>query len=157
MKLFGCFLRENSVFLWGKIVMLTDFSEANVLKHYVFSLFFRDFFSGKNAWRRNSILIYKHRFCTIEKWRKKACLLVFSMNLKIAKILNEVCIFDDFLWWSMLNFEKVKKWILTVIWPRESYKLGGLEGGKNRNIRVSLGVQAEQRQAISPVLYFITL
>ena len=57
----------------------------------------------------------------------------------------------------MLNFEKVKNEAPEVIWPMVSYKLGGLEGGKNHIPRVSLGVQAEQRQAISPVLYFITL
>ena len=44
---FDVFWRENTLFLWRKIVFLRDFSEANVLKHCVFSLFLRDFLSGK--------------------------------------------------------------------------------------------------------------
>ena len=46
---FDVFLRENALFLWGKVVILSDFSEANVLKHCVFSLFLRDFLSGKKS------------------------------------------------------------------------------------------------------------
>ena len=46
---FDVFWRENTVFLCGKIVILSDFSEANVLKHCIFSLFLRDLLNGKNS------------------------------------------------------------------------------------------------------------
>ena len=46
---FDVFWRENTVFLCGKIVILSDFSEANVLKHCVFSLILRDFLTGKKS------------------------------------------------------------------------------------------------------------
>ena len=46
---FDVFWRENTLFLWRKIVFLRDFSEANVLKHCVFWLFLRDFLSWKKS------------------------------------------------------------------------------------------------------------
>ena len=73
--------------------------------------FLLQIFLGQN---RDSYLIYQFRVhalfhskkslkkepkitCPIYQWVKKAGFWLFSMNLKNAKILNEVCIFDDFL------------------------------------------------------------
>ena len=43
-------------------------------------------------------ILYMNRdFGAKKKWSKKTCFWFLSMNLMIAKILNEVCIFDDFL------------------------------------------------------------
>ena len=49
---FDVFWRENTLFLWRKIVFLRNSSEANVLKHCVFWLFLRDFLSWKKSSRK---------------------------------------------------------------------------------------------------------
>ena len=61
---FDVFWRENTLFLWRKIVFLRDFSEANVLKHCVFSLFLRDFLSGKKKLKQNRFRECRWSFLT---------------------------------------------------------------------------------------------
>ena len=107
----------NTWFWNEKEWFFSRFFNPLVYKERDFLFFFYTFFRVKKC--MNTKLVYSIWIAILpqKKWSKKACFWLLSMNLKIAKILNEVCIFDDFLWWSMLNFEKVKNEAPVVLWP----------------------------------------
>ena len=100
--IFPCFC----MFFWTNLYIETVF----------FCSFLLRFFECKIASRQNYSITYDCRFWAKKFWSKKACLLVFLMKLDIAEIRGYVCIFDDFVWWSMLNFEKVKNQGPGVLW-----------------------------------------
>ena len=80
-----------------KIVVFQQFFNPLVYRERAF-LFFLYFFSSEKVHEHETGILYMNRdFAPKKKWSKKACFWLLSMNLKIAKILNEVCIFHDFL------------------------------------------------------------
>ena len=130
MKLFDAiFLVEIHDFGTKKSGFSASFLTHWYTRNVIFCSFFILFFEWKSAWTRNCYTVCESRFWSKKFWSKKSCFWLLSMNVKIAKILNEVCIFDDFLWWSMLNFEKVKKWSSGGALERGYIKIRGSGGG----------------------------
>ena len=110
---FDVFWRENTLFLWRKIVFLRDFSEANVLKHCVFWLFLRDFLSWKKSSRKIDSGSVDEAF-----WRDFSCGNTWFWNEKewfFSRFFNPLVYKErDFLFFFILFF-RLKKCMNTKL------------------------------------------
>ena len=125
---FDVFWRENTLFLWRKIVFLRNSSEANVLKHCVFWLFLRDFLSWKkssgkidsgsvdeafwrdfscgNTWFWNEKEWFFSRFFNPLVYKERDFLFFFYTFFRVKKCMNTKLLYC--IWIAILVKKKMK-------------------------------------------------
>ena len=119
---FDVFWLENTLFLWRKVMFYVIFSEANVLKHCVFSVFLRDFLSWKkssekidsgsvdeafwrdfscgNTWFWNEKEWFFSRFFNSFVYKERDFLFFFNTFFRLQKCI--VILSDFYIWIAIL-------------------------------------------------------